>query len=235
MSSAVSEGWPFRLAYVERCSAGRDVHAAYRYGMCRASRAGKQYYEPYGISPEAAVEVGLALLLRAKVGARMLRPGGSPWGGRGMGNAWVLCMFHRLPPCPDTRRVLAMHSDPCPVCSKFTTMMGSRGSAKERHVGTTRHFARATPHAPRRFRCFAMPCPATLIHTPHLLLRVQVARSTEGMLLSSQFPVNYFALGQVEQWYGDEFREEFERVTGECRRGSGTRVLGLLWDHGLLH
>lgn len=47
-----------------------------------------------------------------------------------------------------------------------------------------------------------------------LLLRAKVARSTEGMLLSSQFPVNYFALGQVEQWYGDEFREEFARVTG---------------------
>lgn len=30
-------------------------------------RAGKQYYEPYGLAPEAAVEAGLALLLRAKV------------------------------------------------------------------------------------------------------------------------------------------------------------------------
>ncbi|KXZ55763.1 hypothetical protein GPECTOR_2g1313 [Gonium pectorale] len=47
-----------------------------------------------------------------------------------------------------------------------------------------------------------------------LLLRAKVARSTEGMLLSSQFPVNYFALGQVEQWYGEEFRHEFERITG---------------------
>ncbi|KAG2491838.1 hypothetical protein HYH03_009794 [Edaphochlamys debaryana] len=47
-----------------------------------------------------------------------------------------------------------------------------------------------------------------------LLLRAKVARATEGMLLSSQFPVNYFALGQVEQWYGEEFRSEFERITG---------------------
>ncbi|GFR47804.1 hypothetical protein Agub_g9580 [Astrephomene gubernaculifera] len=47
-----------------------------------------------------------------------------------------------------------------------------------------------------------------------LLLRAKVARSTDGLLLSSQFPVNYFALGQVEQWYGQEFRHEFERVTG---------------------
>lgn len=56
--------------------------------------------------------------------------------------------------------------------------------------------------------------PTKRAFTPRLL-RAQVARSTEGMLLSSQFPVNYFALGQVEQWYGDEFREEFARVTGE--------------------
>lgn len=50
-----------------------------------------------------------------------------------------------------------------------------------------------------------------------LLLRAKVARSTEGMLLSSQFPVNYFALAQVEQWYGDEFLDEFERISGGLR------------------
>lgn len=43
--------------------------------LCRASLEGKHYYEPYDISPEAAVEVGLALLLRAKVG-------GGPWAGK---------------------------------------------------------------------------------------------------------------------------------------------------------
>lgn len=50
-----------------------------------------------------------------------------------------------------------------------------------------------------------------------LLLRAKVSRATEGMLLSSQFPVNYFALGQVEQWYGEEFLDEFERITGGVR------------------
>ncbi|KAG2447281.1 hypothetical protein HYH02_007611 [Chlamydomonas schloesseri] len=55
-----------------------------------------------------------------------------------------------------------------------------------------------------------------------LLLRAKVARATEGMLLSSQFPVNYFALGQVEQWFGEEFREEFERISGGVQLQDGT-------------
>ncbi|GLC44486.1 hypothetical protein PLESTB_000068200 [Pleodorina starrii] len=56
-----------------------------------------------------------------------------------------------------------------------------------------------------------------------LLLRAKVARATEGILLSSQFPVNYFALGQVEQWYGEEFRHEFERITGGVRLSDGNQ------------
>ncbi|GIL53949.1 hypothetical protein Vafri_9515 [Volvox africanus] len=56
-----------------------------------------------------------------------------------------------------------------------------------------------------------------------LLLRAKVARATEGILLSSQFPVNYFALGQVEQWYGDEFRQEFERITGGVQLPDGNK------------
>ncbi len=33
-------------------------------------------------------------------------------------------------------------------------------------------------------------------------------------LPAAQFPVNYFALGQLEQWYGEEFHHEFARLTG---------------------
>ncbi|KAG2434162.1 hypothetical protein HXX76_007889 [Chlamydomonas incerta] len=55
-----------------------------------------------------------------------------------------------------------------------------------------------------------------------LLLRAKVARATEGMLTSSQFPVNYFALGQVEQWFGEEFRDEFERLSGGVQLEDGT-------------
>ncbi|PNW72346.1 hypothetical protein CHLRE_16g671950v5 [Chlamydomonas reinhardtii] len=65
-----------------------------------------------------------------------------------------------------------------------------------------------------------------------LLLRAKVARATEGMLMSSQFPVNYFALGQVEQWFGEEFRAEFERLSGGVQLQDGT---GNSWRFNRIH
>lgn len=41
------------------------------------------------------------------------------------------------------------------------------------------------------------------------LLRHKVPRQTEGMILSSQFPINYFAVSEVEQFFAD-FAEEYE-------------------------
>eukprot|EP00891_Asterochloris_glomerata_P003517 jgi/Astpho2/3517/Aster-06431 len=35
------------------------------------------------------------------------------------------------------------------------------------------------------------------------LLQKKVPRQTEGMLLSNQFPINYFSVSEVEQWYPD--------------------------------
>lgn len=48
-----------------------------------------------------------------------------------------------------------------------------------------------------------------------LLMEKKVPRHTEGLLLSSQFPSNYFSISEVEQWFGDDFNEVFERCTGE--------------------
>ncbi|KAK9803808.1 hypothetical protein WJX73_001553 [Symbiochloris irregularis] len=40
------------------------------------------------------------------------------------------------------------------------------------------------------------------------LIRKRVPRRTEGMMLSSQFPSNYFGVSDVEQWF-DDFADEF--------------------------
>ena len=45
--------------------------------LLAARRAGREYYEPFGLTPEAACEAAIALLLRAKVGGGWVRrPGG---------------------------------------------------------------------------------------------------------------------------------------------------------------
>lgn len=47
-----------------------------------------------------------------------------------------------------------------------------------------------------------------------LLLGKKLPRQTEGMLLSSQFPINYFSISEVEQWFGVEFQTCFEAAAG---------------------
>lgn len=42
----------------------------------------------------------------------------------------------------------------------------------------------------------------------------QVCRQTDGLLLSSQYPVNYFSITQIEQWFRDDFRSELAKVIG---------------------
>lgn len=57
-----------------------------------------------------------------------------------------------------------------------------------------------------------------------LLLGVKETRHTEGILGSNQFPVNYFSVSSLEQWYPDEFHEEFMRATGVSRRFDELKV-----------
>lgn len=47
-----------------------------------------------------------------------------------------------------------------------------------------------------------------------LLLSFKVCRQTDGLLLSSQYPVNYFSITQLEQWFRDDFRAELAKVIG---------------------
>jgi hypothetical protein len=56
-----------------------------------------------------------------------------------------------------------------------------------------------------------------------LLLQKKVERHTEGIIASSTFPVNYFTVSEMEQWYGEEFAAVFHRLTGQdLRDGDGT-------------
>lgn len=50
-----------------------------------------------------------------------------------------------------------------------------------------------------------------------LLLVKKVPRQTEGLLMNSQFPSNYFSISELEQWFGEDFNEEFERSIGVHR------------------
>lgn len=64
-----------------------------------------------------------------------------------------------------------------------------------------------------------------------LLLQKKVERHTEGIIPSSTFPVNYFTVSEMEQWYGEEFGAVFHRLTGQdLRDGDGT-----YWRFNRLH
>jgi hypothetical protein len=51
-------------------------------------------------------------------------------------------------------------------------------------------------------------------HVFAFLLTKKMPRKTEGMLTSGQFPINYFAVSEVHQFFAD-FEEEFDIVPGE--------------------
>jgi hypothetical protein len=53
-------------------------------------------------------------------------------------------------------------------------------------------------------------------------VREQVPRSTEGMILSSQFPSNYFSVSEVEQFF-DDFGDEFKGEPGRTGCSSEER------------
>eukprot|EP00798_Chlamydomonas_sp_ICE-L_P023411 gene23411-30685_t len=46
-----------------------------------------------------------------------------------------------------------------------------------------------------------------------LLLGNKMPRHTEGIINSSTFPVNYFSVSELEQWFGDQYVGEFLRTT----------------------
>eukprot|EP00803_Ostreobium_quekettii_P010351 evm.model.scf_81.7 EVM.evm.TU.scf_81.7 scf_81:74400-78145(-) len=61
------------------------------------------------------------------------------------------------------------------------------------------------------------------------LLANKVPRHTEGMLLSSQFPINYFSISELEQWF-DEFKGVFSSI-GDLK-GSEFWRFNRLFDYG---
>ena len=68
-----------------------------------------------------------------------------------------------------------------------------------------------------------MPARDIVERTFSFLLSKKVSRKTEGILNSNEFPVNYFAISSVEQWFGDfamafEDCEEEECLPGEFWR-----------------
>ncbi len=54
-----------------------------------------------------------------------------------------------------------------------------------------------------------------------LLLGKKVPRQTEGMLQSSQFPINYFSISELEQWFGADFYSAFEGAAGRALDQNG--------------
>lgn len=62
------------------------------------------------------------------------------------------------------------------------------------------------------------------------LLRKKVPRSTEGMILSSQFPSNYFSVSEVEQFF-DDFGDEFKDL-GELPGEAGFWRFARTEDYG---
>jgi hypothetical protein len=41
------------------------------------------------------------------------------------------------------------------------------------------------------------------------MLSRKMPRHNEGMLGTAEFPVNYFTVSEMEQWYDDEFAAQF--------------------------
>ncbi|KAK9918864.1 hypothetical protein WJX75_007628 [Coccomyxa subellipsoidea] len=67
-----------------------------------------------------------------------------------------------------------------------------------------------------------------LVMTFAFLLRKKTPRQTEGMLLSSQFNINYFAISEVDQWWND-FVNEWTDI-GKTLAGDGK-----FWRMNRLH
>jgi hypothetical protein len=53
-----------------------------------------------------------------------------------------------------------------------------------------------------------------------LVLAMKLTRHTDGIILSSTFPVNYFSMTEMEQWFPDEFTAMLEAAVGQPRQPS---------------
>eukprot|EP00899_Mesostigma_viride_P012730 jgi/Mesvir1/21458/Mv03915-RA.1 len=77
----------------------------------------------------------------------------------------------------------------------------------------------------------AMDPEALLEKTFAFLLSKRVQRQTQGVILSGVFPINYFTVSEVEQWYEDEFAAMFEAR----RDGAGGSTAALPWRFDRVH
>lgn len=48
-----------------------------------------------------------------------------------------------------------------------------------------------------------------------LILHLKMPRHREGLLGTAEFPVNYFTIAEVEQWYPEDFAATFLHITGK--------------------
>eukprot|EP00878_Enallax_costatus_P012346 GHUV01012895.1.p1 GENE.GHUV01012895.1~~GHUV01012895.1.p1 ORF type:complete len:266 (+),score=123.45 GHUV01012895.1:1179-1976(+) len=48
-----------------------------------------------------------------------------------------------------------------------------------------------------------------------LMLQLKLPRHSEGMLTPAEFPVNYFTVSEIEQWWPEEFAASFLHTTGK--------------------
>ncbi len=76
-----------------------------------------------------------------------------------------------------------------------------------------------------------LPAEAVTERTVAFLLTKKVDRKTEGLLMSNQFPINYFALSTVEQHF-DDFALAFEEkvLPGEDKFWRFNRIHNYGWS-----
>ncbi len=48
-----------------------------------------------------------------------------------------------------------------------------------------------------------------------LALTLKLGRHTDGIILSSTFPINYFSMTEMEQWFPEEFAAAMEAAVGQ--------------------
>ena len=79
----------------------------------------------------------------------------------------------------------------------------------------------------------AMPTRDIVERTFSFLLSKKVSRKTEGILSSNEFPINYFAVSTVEQWFDDfalAFEEEEGGLPGEDKFWRFNRIHNYGWS-----
>eukprot|EP00879_Flechtneria_rotunda_P004235 GHRR01004483.1.p1 GENE.GHRR01004483.1~~GHRR01004483.1.p1 ORF type:complete len:434 (+),score=139.37 GHRR01004483.1:216-1517(+) len=62
---------------------------------------------------------------------------------------------------------------------------------------------------------YGIPVEAPIEAALALMLHRKMSRHSEGMLASAEFPVNYFTISEMEQWFDEEFAASFLHTTGK--------------------